>query len=109
MLKTPKLPIWLCNINGSYSVLFSTNKQLLADWKAERRFDLHLYGGQPFQKKPARLTVGEHFRLRGPCALMGSKRHLTGVDIHAKSASECLGLISERKPCVSPMGLNLAL
>ncbi|ELK33874.1 Protein FAM188B2 [Myotis davidii] len=109
MLKTPKLPIWLCNINGSYTVLFSTNRQLLADWKAERRFDLHLYGGQPFQKKPARLTVGEHFRLRGPCALMGSKRHLTGVDIHGKSASECLGLISERKPCVGPMGLNLAL
>ncbi|XP_036204393.1 inactive ubiquitin carboxyl-terminal hydrolase MINDY-4B [Myotis myotis] len=60
MLKTPKLPIWLCNINGSYSVLFSTNRQLLADWKAERRFDLHLYGGQPFQKKLARLTVDTH-------------------------------------------------
>ncbi|EPQ06033.1 Protein FAM188B2 [Myotis brandtii] len=60
MLKTPKLPIWLCNINGSYSVLFSTNRQLLADWKAEQRFDLHLYGGQPFQKKPARLTVDTH-------------------------------------------------
>ncbi|XP_070259853.1 inactive ubiquitin carboxyl-terminal hydrolase MINDY-4B [Myotis yumanensis] len=60
MLKTPKFPIWLCNINGSYSVLFSTNRQLLADWKVEQRFDLHLYGGQPFQKKPARLTVDTH-------------------------------------------------
>ncbi|XP_054566146.1 inactive ubiquitin carboxyl-terminal hydrolase MINDY-4B [Eptesicus fuscus] len=60
MLKTPKVPIWLCNINGSCSVLFSTNRQLLADWKAERRFDLHLYGGQPSQKKPARLTVDTH-------------------------------------------------
>ncbi|CAK6441544.1 unnamed protein product [Pipistrellus nathusii] len=60
MLKTPKLPIWLCNINGSYSVLFSTNRQLLADWKAEQRFDLHWYCGQTFQKKPARLTVDTH-------------------------------------------------
>uniref|UniRef100_A0A8D1IFU0 Ubiquitin carboxyl-terminal hydrolase MINDY n=1 Tax=Sus scrofa TaxID=9823 RepID=A0A8D1IFU0_PIG len=60
MLKTPKLPIWLCNINGNYSILFSTNRQLLSDWKMERFFDLYFYSGQPAQSKPAHLTVDTH-------------------------------------------------
>nr|XP_020742212.1 inactive ubiquitin carboxyl-terminal hydrolase MINDY-4B [Odocoileus virginianus texanus] len=60
MLKTPKLPVWLCNINGTYSVLFSTNRQLLSDWRLERLFDLYFYNGQPAQNKPARLTVDTH-------------------------------------------------
>ncbi|XP_039711049.1 inactive ubiquitin carboxyl-terminal hydrolase MINDY-4B [Pteropus medius] len=60
MLKTPKLPIWLCNINGNYSVLFSTNRQLLSDWKMEHLFDLHFYSGQSSEKKLARLTVDTH-------------------------------------------------
>lgn len=64
MLKTPKLPIWLCSINGNYSVLFCTNKQLLSDWKMERLFDLYFYSGQPSQNKPVHLTIGEHFRLQ---------------------------------------------
>uniref|UniRef100_M3XU44 MINDY family member 4B n=1 Tax=Mustela putorius furo TaxID=9669 RepID=M3XU44_MUSPF len=63
MLKTPKLPIWLCNINGNPGVLFSTNKQLLSDWRVERRFDLYLYGGRPSQKKPVHLTVESTFVL----------------------------------------------
>ncbi|XP_067394997.1 inactive ubiquitin carboxyl-terminal hydrolase MINDY-4B isoform X2 [Emydura macquarii macquarii] len=57
MLKTPKLPIWLCNINGTYSVLFSTNRLLLSDWKMEHIFDLYLYNGQPSQKKTVHLTI----------------------------------------------------
>ncbi|XP_062037856.1 inactive ubiquitin carboxyl-terminal hydrolase MINDY-4B [Lepus europaeus] len=60
MLKTPKLPIWLCNINGNYSVLFCTNKQLLSDWKMERLFDLYFYNGQPSQNKPVHLTIDTH-------------------------------------------------
>ncbi|XP_072581455.1 inactive ubiquitin carboxyl-terminal hydrolase MINDY-4B [Vulpes vulpes] len=60
MLRTPKLPIWLCNINGNPSVLFSTNRQLLSDWQAERRFDLYLYRGRPPQQKPVHLTVDTH-------------------------------------------------
>ncbi|XP_030742834.1 inactive ubiquitin carboxyl-terminal hydrolase MINDY-4B [Echinops telfairi] len=60
MLKTPKLPIWLCNINGNYSVLFSTNRQLLSDWKMERLFDLYFYRSQPSQSQPVRLTVDTH-------------------------------------------------
>ncbi|XP_037380539.1 inactive ubiquitin carboxyl-terminal hydrolase MINDY-4B [Talpa occidentalis] len=60
MLKTPKLPIWLCNINGNYSVLFSTNRQLLSDWKMEHLFDLFFYSGKPSQEKPVHLTVDTH-------------------------------------------------
>ncbi|KAL6053795.1 hypothetical protein STEG23_030617, partial [Scotinomys teguina] len=57
MLKTPTFPIWLCNVNGKYSTLFCTDRQLLSDWKMERVFDLHFYSGQPSQKKPAHLTI----------------------------------------------------
>uniref|UniRef100_A0A8C8VMD3 Ubiquitin carboxyl-terminal hydrolase MINDY n=1 Tax=Pelusios castaneus TaxID=367368 RepID=A0A8C8VMD3_9SAUR len=60
MLKTPKLPIWLCHINGTYSVLFSANRLLLSDWKMEHIFDLYFYNGQPPQKKTAHLTVDTH-------------------------------------------------
>ncbi|XP_045758090.1 inactive ubiquitin carboxyl-terminal hydrolase MINDY-4B [Mirounga angustirostris] len=60
MLKTPKLPIWLCNISGKPSVLFSTNRQLSSDWKAERRFALYLYSGRPPQNTPVHLTVDTH-------------------------------------------------
>ncbi|XP_036350712.2 inactive ubiquitin carboxyl-terminal hydrolase MINDY-4B [Ochotona princeps] len=63
MLKTPKLPIWLCSINGNYSVLFCTNKQLLSDWKMERLFDLYFYSGQPSQNKPVHLTIDTHSHL----------------------------------------------
>ncbi|KAM4772421.1 inactive ubiquitin carboxyl-terminal hydrolase MINDY-4B [Rhinophrynus dorsalis] len=60
MLKTPKFPIWLCNINGTYSVLFGTNMSLLCDWKMEHIFDLYFYSGQPSQSKTVHLTVDTH-------------------------------------------------
>ncbi|XP_029473213.1 inactive ubiquitin carboxyl-terminal hydrolase MINDY-4B [Rhinatrema bivittatum] len=60
MLKTPKLPIWLCNINGAYSVLFNTNRLLLSDWKVEHLFDLYFYIGQKSQNKAVRLTIDTH-------------------------------------------------
>nr|XP_040125935.1 inactive ubiquitin carboxyl-terminal hydrolase MINDY-4B [Ictidomys tridecemlineatus] len=60
MLKTPRFPIWLCNINGNCSVLFCTNRQLLSDWKMEHVFDLYLYSGQRSQRKPSHLTVDTH-------------------------------------------------
>ncbi|KAG2462220.1 MIY4B hydrolase, partial [Polypterus senegalus] len=60
MLKTPKLPIWLCNINGTYSVLFSSNRSLLSDWKMEHLFELYFYNGQPSQKKTVVLTIDTH-------------------------------------------------
>lgn len=97
MLKTPKLPIWLCNINGNPGVLFSTNKQLLSDWRVERRFDLYLYGGRPSQKKPVHLTVGEHFRLQVLSPLGRSERRGASV----------LPLCGyPRSPCRKTLGLE---
>ncbi|XP_072477626.1 inactive ubiquitin carboxyl-terminal hydrolase MINDY-4B [Notamacropus eugenii] len=60
MLKTPKFPIWLCNISGTYSILFNDNKLLLSDWKMEHLFGLYFYTGHPSQKKAAYLTVDTH-------------------------------------------------
>ncbi|XP_067850706.1 inactive ubiquitin carboxyl-terminal hydrolase MINDY-4B [Heptranchias perlo] len=60
MLKTPKLPIWLCNINNTFSVLFNTNQLLLSDWKMEHLFDLYFYSGQPSQTKTVTLTIDTH-------------------------------------------------
>ncbi|XP_062900884.1 inactive ubiquitin carboxyl-terminal hydrolase MINDY-4B [Mobula hypostoma] len=57
MLKTPKLPIWLCNINNAFSVFFSIKRQLLSNWKMEHVFDLHFYTGQPSQTKLVTLTI----------------------------------------------------
>lgn len=108
MLKTPRFPIWLCSINGNYSILFSTNRQLLSDWKMERLFDLHFLSGQPSQKKPVLLTVGEHSGAQVPCCnmLRGTRlqRFNSRVDTHAASAGKCLGMISEMKPMHEPHG-----
>ncbi|XP_018120294.1 inactive ubiquitin carboxyl-terminal hydrolase MINDY-4B [Xenopus laevis] len=60
MLKTPKFPIWLCNVNGTYSVLFGINASLLCDWKMEHFFDLYFYNGQLSQRKTAHLTIDTH-------------------------------------------------
>ncbi|XP_066521664.1 inactive ubiquitin carboxyl-terminal hydrolase MINDY-4B [Hoplias malabaricus] len=60
MLKTPKLPIWVCSINGTYSVLFSPNRSLLSDWKMEHLFHLYFYNGQPTQGTTAMLTIDTH-------------------------------------------------
>ncbi|XP_057207001.1 inactive ubiquitin carboxyl-terminal hydrolase MINDY-4B isoform X2 [Triplophysa rosa] len=60
MLKTPKLPIWVCNVNGTYSVLFSPNRLLLSDWRMEHLFHLSFYNGQPTQSQTAMLTIDTH-------------------------------------------------
>ncbi|XP_067307702.1 inactive ubiquitin carboxyl-terminal hydrolase MINDY-4B isoform X3 [Pseudorasbora parva] len=60
MLKTPRLPIWVCNINGTYSVLFSPNRSLLSDWKMEHLFQLYFYNGQPTQLSTTVLTIDTH-------------------------------------------------
>ncbi|XP_077159516.1 putative ubiquitin carboxyl-terminal hydrolase MINDY-4 [Paroedura picta] len=56
-LKTPKFPIWLVCSESHFSVLFSTRKDLLGDWKTERRFDLYYYDGLANQQEEIRLTV----------------------------------------------------
>ncbi|XP_026081640.1 inactive ubiquitin carboxyl-terminal hydrolase MINDY-4B [Carassius auratus] len=60
MLKTPRLPIWVCNINGTYSVLFSPNRSLLSDWKMEHLFQLYFYNGYPTQLSTTMLTIDTH-------------------------------------------------
>ncbi|XP_023711806.1 inactive ubiquitin carboxyl-terminal hydrolase MINDY-4B isoform X5 [Cryptotermes secundus] len=42
-LKTPSLPVWVSLCAGHYGVLFNTNRELLRNYHAERRFDLHYY------------------------------------------------------------------
>ncbi|XP_041974117.1 inactive ubiquitin carboxyl-terminal hydrolase MINDY-4B isoform X2 [Aricia agestis] len=42
-LKTPALPIWVTGCSGHYGVLFNTNRELLRNYHAERRFDIHYY------------------------------------------------------------------
>ncbi|XP_069566584.1 inactive ubiquitin carboxyl-terminal hydrolase MINDY-4B [Brachyistius frenatus] len=57
MLKTPRVPVWLCCINSSFSVLFSPTRSLLSDWRTEHLFQLFFYNGQ---SAAARLTVDTH-------------------------------------------------
>lgn len=39
-------------------MLFCLEKDLLGDWKTERRFDLYYYDGLANQEEEIRLTVG---------------------------------------------------
>ncbi|XP_042371513.1 inactive ubiquitin carboxyl-terminal hydrolase MINDY-4B [Plectropomus leopardus] len=59
MLKTPRFPVWLCCINGGFSVLFSIDHSLLSDWRTEHQFHLYYYNGRSSQKT-AKLTVDTH-------------------------------------------------
>ncbi|NXN20851.1 MINY4 hydrolase, partial [Nycticryphes semicollaris] len=56
-LKTPKYPIWLVCSESHFSVLFCLEKDLLGDWKTERKFDLYYYDGLANQEEEIRLTV----------------------------------------------------
>uniref|UniRef100_A0A8D9AMJ4 Ubiquitin carboxyl-terminal hydrolase MINDY n=2 Tax=Cacopsylla melanoneura TaxID=428564 RepID=A0A8D9AMJ4_9HEMI len=42
-LKTPSVPIWVTCSTGHYGVMFNTNRELLRNYHAERRFDLIHY------------------------------------------------------------------
>ncbi|XP_015587920.1 inactive ubiquitin carboxyl-terminal hydrolase MINDY-4B isoform X2 [Cephus cinctus] len=42
-LKTPSLPIWATLCLGHYGVLFNTNRELLRNYHAERRFEVQYY------------------------------------------------------------------
>ncbi|XP_014240355.1 inactive ubiquitin carboxyl-terminal hydrolase MINDY-4B isoform X2 [Cimex lectularius] len=39
-LKTPSLPVWVVSTCGHFGVMFNTNRELLHNYHAERRFDL---------------------------------------------------------------------
>lgn len=42
-LKTPALPIWISSCCGHYGVMFNSNRELLRNYHAEKRFELHYY------------------------------------------------------------------
>ncbi|KAM8967252.1 putative ubiquitin carboxyl-terminal hydrolase MINDY-4 [Pelodytes ibericus] len=56
-LKTPKYPIWVVCSESHFSVLFCLRKELMNDWKMERRFDLYYYDGLANQQEEIRLTI----------------------------------------------------
>ena len=57
--KTPKFPIWVVCSESHFSVLFCLRKELISDWRVERRFDLFYYDGLANQDEEIRLTVGK--------------------------------------------------
>ncbi|XP_013914679.1 PREDICTED: protein FAM188B-like [Thamnophis sirtalis] len=57
-LKTPRFPIWVVCSESHFSVLFCLRKDLLGDWRTERRFDLYYYDGLANQQEEIRLTIG---------------------------------------------------
>ncbi|NXL33489.1 MIY4B hydrolase, partial [Glaucidium brasilianum] len=87
-LRTPQLPIWLCGLAGRHGVLFSTDSQLLSDWKRERVFHLHFYSGRA---RAAHLTIDTHShpweeaRSEGPSS-PGKRRPLVEMAIRSKWA-----------------------
>lgn len=42
-LKTPALPIWVTSLCGHYGVVFNSNRELLRNYHAEKRFELYYY------------------------------------------------------------------
>ncbi|XP_067871780.1 probable ubiquitin carboxyl-terminal hydrolase MINDY-4 isoform X2 [Heterodontus francisci] len=56
-LKTPKFPVWVVCSESHFSVLFCLKKELMSDWKFERRFDLYYYDGLANQQDEIRLTI----------------------------------------------------
>ncbi|CRK99330.1 CLUMA_CG012562, isoform A [Clunio marinus] len=42
-LKTPALPVWVTSCMGHYGVIFNSNRELLRNYHAEKRFELHHY------------------------------------------------------------------
>ncbi|XP_067872848.1 probable ubiquitin carboxyl-terminal hydrolase MINDY-4 [Heterodontus francisci] len=55
-LKTPKFPVWVVCSESHFSVLFCLKKELMSDWKFERRFDLYYYDGLANQQDEIQLS-----------------------------------------------------
>lgn len=47
-LKTPNLPIWVTLCHGHHGVLFNTNRELLRNYHAERRYAISSFFAQKF-------------------------------------------------------------
>ncbi|KAK3923018.1 Inactive ubiquitin carboxyl-terminal hydrolase MINDY-4B [Frankliniella fusca] len=61
-LKTPSLPVWVVSCSGHYGVIFNTNRELLRNYHAERRFELLYYTAGAGQWS---LTVDTRFNEAG--------------------------------------------
>lgn len=55
--KSPKYPIWVICSESHFSVLFSVDRNLLDDWKLEKKFDLYYYDGLARQEEEIKLTI----------------------------------------------------
>jgi len=55
--KTPLVPIWVICSESHFSVLFCLNRELVTNWKAERKFDLYYYDGLANQDEEICLSV----------------------------------------------------
>ncbi|XP_075930438.1 inactive ubiquitin carboxyl-terminal hydrolase MINDY-4B-like isoform X2 [Petromyzon marinus] len=60
MLKTPRLPVWLCSVNGRLGVLFCGKRSLLSHWRTEHRFSLYYCSGSASQRGTVKLTLNTH-------------------------------------------------
>ncbi|XP_022190926.2 probable ubiquitin carboxyl-terminal hydrolase MINDY-4 isoform X2 [Nilaparvata lugens] len=56
-LKTPRYPIWVVNCQNHFTVIYSENKKLISDWRAERQFNIYLYDSMSNQKDEVKLTI----------------------------------------------------
>ncbi|KAL8618852.1 hypothetical protein ACOMHN_000859 [Nucella lapillus] len=74
MLKTPKTPIWLTNVNHMWGLLFSTNLDLVSDWRIENRFSLFYYTGLVSQANTTTLSVETRIGRARPKTSLG-RRH----------------------------------
>ncbi|KAL3831767.1 hypothetical protein ACJMK2_023474 [Sinanodonta woodiana] len=55
--KTPRYPIWIICSESHFSLLFSVKRDLISDWKAERRFHLYYFDGLARQQHEIKLTI----------------------------------------------------
>ncbi|KAK7482891.1 hypothetical protein BaRGS_00025924 [Batillaria attramentaria] len=74
MLKTPKTPIWVTKVNHMYGLLFSTNLDLVSDWRIECRFTLSYYTGLVSQPKTVTLNVETRIGRPRPKTSLGRKQ-----------------------------------
>ena len=56
-LKEPEFPIWVVCSESHFTVLFNTNRNLMKDWRLEKKFDLLYYDGLSRQEELIRLTI----------------------------------------------------
>ncbi|XP_015436345.1 PREDICTED: protein FAM188B2 [Dufourea novaeangliae] len=75
-LKTPSLPIWVTLCHGHHGVLFNTNRELLRNYHAERRFEVQYFtcGGSH-----ATMTVDTRSNSGNDSEFEGSSKELTDI------------------------------